>query len=109
MPRCAECRYSRPVPPASPRPTRFAPSHPYRRSNAGTPQVGNNSGGNRLLPVGIDVDCPEGFAALPGWDPTTGLGAPNFEQLRVHALTPCALLPHARRAACRARLAAADA
>ena len=28
--------------------------------------VGNNSGGNRLLPVGLDVDCAQGFAALPG-------------------------------------------
>jgi len=67
--------------------------------------VGNNSGGNRLLPVSLDVDCPEGYTALPGWDPTTGLGSPDFAQLRHHALRPCLLLPRAARAACRARWA----
>eukprot|EP00761_Pharyngomonas_kirbyi_P013604 gb/GECH01013633.1/.p1 GENE.gb/GECH01013633.1/~~gb/GECH01013633.1/.p1 ORF type:complete len:821 (+),score=178.25 gb/GECH01013633.1/:1-2463(+) len=25
--------------------------------------------------------CPEGFEAIPGWDPVTGLGSPKFERL----------------------------
>jgi len=68
-------------------------------------KVGNNSGGNKLLPVGLDVSCPEAFAALPGWDPTTGLGAPNFAKLLLYAMQPCELRPRTKRAACHARWA----
>ena len=41
--------------------------------------VGSNHGGNRLLPV--YVACEHGFEADMGWDPTSGVGSPNFEQL----------------------------
>lgn len=54
-------------------------------------RVGNNSGGNLLLPPELDVDCSEGFHALPGWDATTGLGSPNFREM-LKVLIP----PHER-------------
>jgi hypothetical protein len=28
------------------------------------------------------VCCAHGFSAVPGWDPVTGLGSPNFVKLR---------------------------
>ena len=49
-------------------------------------KVGNNLGGNRLLPE--YVECTEGYSALPGWDAATGLGAPDFSNLLRFALLP---------------------
>lgn len=41
-------------------------------------RVGDNSGGNRLLPTYVSCEENDGFPALPGWDAATGLGSPNF-------------------------------
>jgi len=32
------------------------------------------------------VCCAHGFSAVPGWDPVTGLGSPNFVKLRTALL-----------------------
>lgn len=34
----------------------------------------------------IDFDCGGGFKAVPGWDPATGWGSPDFSQLKTYAM-----------------------
>lgn len=46
--------------------------------------VGNNSGGNQLLPPEQNRNCPQGLHALPGWDAATGLGSPSFRDMLDH-------------------------
>mmetsp|Transcript_59924 Transcript_59924/g.185838 ORF Transcript_59924/g.185838 Transcript_59924/m.185838 type:complete len:785 (-) Transcript_59924:33-2387(-) len=46
--------------------------------------VGNISGGNLLLPPGLDRNCPAGLPAVPGWDAATGLGSPSFQEMVRH-------------------------
>ena len=38
--------------------------------------TGSNNGGNSL------PNCGGGFRAIPGWDPATGWGSPNFAKLK---------------------------
>ena len=41
-----------------------------------------NITGNNNCAAGGLVCCAHGFSAVPGWDPVTGLGSPNFVKLR---------------------------
>eukprot|EP00931_Biecheleriopsis_adriatica_P049177 TRINITY_DN28438_c0_g1_i1.p1 TRINITY_DN28438_c0_g1~~TRINITY_DN28438_c0_g1_i1.p1 ORF type:complete len:771 (-),score=102.08 TRINITY_DN28438_c0_g1_i1:21-2333(-) len=45
-------------------------------------RVGSNRGSNLLLPPEQFQNCHSGFPAAPGWDASTGLGSPNFMQMR---------------------------
>lgn len=52
----------------------------YQNSDAFTDVIEGSNGG--------ECDHDDGFHAAKGWDPTTGLGIPNFQKLKQRALAP---------------------